>query len=381
MNRLSLTRAAATLALPCFAALAGCGADSAEPKADGAGSGRGSSAAGAGSDADADAGGGRTLGPSGSNTDDPGAGSNGDDGAASSGGGGTCEGFSIENGLVTPDMLIVLDRSSSMQSEGVDRWTPSVSGIKAITGELDDVIRFGLMAFPGRGSAGGRGGMSCAPGTLEVPIALGAAPVIATSLDGLSLIQSTPTAATLQAAHAALGADGSAKYVILVTDGAPNCSNGRSGGGQDPAAVAASVAAITAMNSAGIKTYVLGYDTQNDAELKAALDQMAQAGGTGAAAHRPIEDEAGLIQEFRSIVGMAAVGCTFELKTPPSDPNFVRAELDGMKLELDADDGFVLSPGLDVLTVQGAACTKLQSTTEQHTLSVSVECERQTPLF
>lgn len=108
---------------------------------------------------------------------------------------------------------------------------------------------------------------------------------------------------------------------------------------------------------------------------------MAQAGGTGATAHRPIEDEMGLIQEFGSIIGMAAVGCTFELETPPSDPNYVRAELDGEKLELDAADGFVLSTDLTVLTVQGAACDKLQSPTEQHTLSVTVECERQTPLF
>jgi hypothetical protein len=388
MNRLSITRAAAMRTHLCLAVLVavvqGCGADP-SPSKEGGGSGSGSNAAGAGSgsdtDTDAGAGGGSGSSPGGSGSADPGAGSDGEsDAAAPSGGGGTCEQFSIENGLVTPDMLIVLDRSSSMQGEGVDRWSPSVRGIKAITGELDDVIRFGLMAFPGRGSAGS-GGMSCAPGTLEVPIALAAAPAIATSLDGLTLIQSTPTAATLQAAHATLAASGGARYVILVTDGAPNCSNGRSGGGQDPAAVAASVAAIAAMHSAGIKTYVLGYDTQNDAELKAALDQMAQAGGTGATAHRPIEDETGLIQEFRSIIGMAAVGCTFELETPPSDPNYVRAELDGEKLELDAADGFVLSTDSTVLTVQGAACAKLQSATEQHTLSVTVACERQTPLF
>jgi von Willebrand factor type A domain len=307
--------------------------------------------------------------------------------------GAVCQQFTIANGRITPDMLIVLDRSSSMQGEGVDRWTPSVSGLKAITNELDETIRFGLMAFPGRGSdASLGGGMQCAAGTLEVPIALNAAPAIATSLDGLSLIQSTPTATTLSAAHNVLGtgmaqvdATLSAKFVILVTDGAPNCSNGQAGargggGGQDPAAVTASVAAIAAMQKDGIKTYVLGYDTQNDAQLKAALDQMAQAGGTGDMAHRPIEDEASLVQEFRRIVG-GAVSCEFALTMAPTDPNFVLVQLDGMKLALNGADGFALSADRKKLTVLGSACATLQSQNESHMLTVKVECERQTPLF
>lgn len=301
-----------------------------------------------------------------------------------------CQQFTIGSGRITPDMLIVLDRSSSMVDLlfGLDRWTPSVSGLKAITSELDDQIRFGLMAFPGRGSDFTLGGgMMCAAGTLEVPIGLNAAPMIATSLDSLQLIQTTPTASTLMAAHDVLGSGTaqldmtlSAKYVILVTDGAPNCSNGRAGGGGiggDQQAVADSVAAITAMQMDGIKTYVLGYGTQSDPILKAALDQMAQAGGTGDSAHRPIEDEASLVQEFRRILG-SAVSCDYALMTAPSDPNYVLVQLDGMKLDLNSPDGFVLSADRMRLTVVGAACTRLQSTSDPHMLTVKVECERQT---
>jgi hypothetical protein len=203
----------------------------------------------------------------------------------------------------------------------------------------------------------------------------------------LQLVQTTPTAPTLTAAHAVLGSGLaqvdttlSAKYVILVTDGAPNCSDGRAGGGGlggDQAAVAASVAAIAAMQMDGIKTYVLGYGTESDPVLKAALDQMAQAGGTGDSAHRPIENEASLVQEFQRILG-SAVSCDYALMTAPSDPNYVLVQLDGMKLDLNSPDGFALSADRKRLTVVGAACTKLQSTSETHMLTVKIECERQT---
>ncbi|HEX6243937.1 MAG TPA: hypothetical protein VFZ61_23640, partial [Polyangiales bacterium] len=235
------------------------------------------------------------------------------------------------------------------------------------------------------------GGMSCAPGTLEVPIGIGAAPAIATSLDGLTLVQSTPTASTLEAAHAVVGSgravlDGvtAAKYVILVTDGAPNCSNpnggfGGGGGGNDQAAVMASVAAIAAMQQDGVKTYVLGYDTQSDPTLKAALDQMAAAGGTGDSMHRAIDDQASLVDEFKRITG-AAASCDYSLAMAPSDPNFVLVQLDGQKLDLNGPDGFSLSGDRKRLTVLGAACVKLQAQNEQHTLSIRVACERQTLL-
>jgi hypothetical protein len=311
------------------------------------------------------------------------------------GSGATCQQVSIDSGRVVPDVLIVLDRSTSMLGFGVDRWTPSVAAIKAITRELDQVIRFGLMAFPGRGTATGGGldallggGMSCAAGSLEVPLGIGMAGAIGASLDALQLIQSTPTAATLEAAHMVLGTgtsalDGTtaAKIVVLVTDGAPNCSDDPLAFlANDAAAVADSVNAIAAMQRDGIKTFVVGYDTQSDPTLKTALDQMAQAGGTGDKEHRPIENEAGLVMQLHSIIG-AALSCQFTLAKAPTDPNYVSVTIDASKLSLDAPDGFVLSDDRMVLTLQGAACTQVQNESERHLVTVRVECERQTPLL
>jgi Mg-chelatase subunit ChlD len=302
-----------------------------------------------------------------------------------------CEIIKIDSGRVRPDMLLVLDRSNSMQGNGVDRWTPSVSGIKAITRSLEDRVDFGLMAFPGRGTGAIGTGQSCAAGTIEVPIASGNANAIATSLDGLQLIQSTPTAASLEAARTALTATSTqptnldvgsspiaAKYVVLVTDGAPNCTNGTTGGtrgGADTAAVDATVAAVEALAAAGIKTYVLGFGTKTDATLADALDRMAQAGDTGDTSHRAIEDEAQIVSEFQRIAG-DAVTCDFALATPPENPAYVAVTLDGTLLSLGDANGWQLSADKKRITVQGSSCNALKDPAVKHAISVEVRCTK-----
>jgi hypothetical protein len=89
------------------------------------------------------------------------------------------------------------------------------------------------------------------------------------------------------------------KYVLLVTDGAPNCTNGGGGGGGG-----------------------IGYNTKSDAQLSGALDRMAQAGDTGDKQRHAIEDGMALATEFQKIAG-AAAACEFVLNTQPSDPSHV----------------------------------------------------------
>jgi hypothetical protein len=304
-----------------------------------------------------------------------------------------CDAIKIPSGRVTPDMLIVLDRSTSMKNAQVNRWDPSVSGIKAFTSALDASVNFGLMAFPGSGAMAprtgglrGGGGMACAAGTVEVEVGPRASAAIAARLDQLELVQSTPTASTLQAAHQALKklaapGDGAAPklYVVLVTDGSPNCSNGMlgGGGGDDQQAVQDSIAAIAAMAKEDIKTYVVGFGTQGDPQLKSALDAMAQAGGTGDQAHRPIEDEAGLLAAFREI-SKTAVTCDYELGAPVNDPTYVDVQISGNAVRYNDPDGWVLGMDRRTLTLQGAACDSLANASVGTALSVEVKCEQVT---
>jgi hypothetical protein len=321
--------------------------------------------------------------------------------------GGVCSSNTVQTERVSPDMLIVLDRSLSMEQGG--RWAPSVSGLKAITSALQADIAFGLMVFPGTsaGSApidcfslpdiqltaeclalqeAGGSGLTCTAGSLNVAMGYNNGAAIAQALDSTAPDGATPTALTLQAARAELdkvvaGPDSLTppKYVLLVTDGAPNCTNGSLGnGGQDPAAVTASVSAIQGMAQAGIKTYVLGYNTSSDASLRAALDQMARAGGTGDTAHRAIENEAGLIAAFQQITS-SALSCEFALDQQVSDKIYVRVVLDGQQIVVDSADGWVLSADKRKVRLQGSACAQLA--TPGHTLNVSVECEPVPPPF
>lgn len=343
----------------------------------------------------------------------------GNAGGGGGGDGGICSATTVGTGRGAPDMLIVLDRSGSMQMNGVNRWTPSVNGIKSITASLQDRVSFGLMAFPGTGSGGGTGGGTaacdsitdfvqrlqciimnsggggggalggdaCQAGSLNVPIAPNNAQVIAAALDAMRPNGATPTAITLKAAHEALGTGGSSSpdapprtpYVLLVTDGAPNCTGGSFGnGGQDPQAVTDSVAAIAAMAADGIKTYVLGYGTQNDATLKAALDQMAVAGDTGDTAHRPVEDEASLVQTFAAISG-AVLSCDFKLDSAVNDKSFVLVTLDQKQLDVDTPNGWVLGADRQTVTLVGTACETIKDA--GHSVSVSVQCDPVRPLF
>ncbi len=304
-------------------------------------------------------------------------------------GDGVCMEYTLRNQHASPDMLIVLDRSGSMAASGndqmVDRWSGSVRGVKAITKKLDDVIQFGLMTFPSDSD--------CGAGTVKVGVAPTMASTISTTLDGISPDGSTPTTVSLKAAQQALNAlvinpDAlpRAKYVVLVTDGEPNCRPGELQAvlacGIDLACVAKevqktqieAVAAVQAMADEGIKTYVLGYQTAGTASL----DELAKAGDTGDTQHRAVENEAGLVAEFERIA-TKAVSCDFVLDQAPADPKFVLVQMDGQQLNLDQLDGWRMSADGRRVTVQGSACTALQDG-KDHVLSVRVLCEVVAPI-
>jgi hypothetical protein len=343
-----------------------------------------------------------TDGGSGSYGDGDGDGNGGDPSGGYTGGdGGACESHVVTNSKVTPEMLIVLDRSGSMKMGKTNRWDPSVTAIDNVTKSLQDSIEFGLMVFPGADSGSSSGGGSsctnlfdpscwtsaigslsdCQAGTVAVPIGIDKANDISTALAAMSPNGGTPTAVSLQAAHQLLGkatvtldsSQNVAKYVLLVTDGEPNCTIVSSNYNPDDY-VGDTVNQIKSLASDGIKTYVIGYNTTQDPE-KSAMDMMAAAGDTGMTTHIDVENGDDLQKAMEDIAGKAA-SCTVVLDKPVDTPQNVLVTIDQQRLIVNQPDGngFTISSDMKTVTVEGTSCEMLKSSSD-HVITVNVLCQ------
>jgi hypothetical protein len=287
-----------------------------------------------------------------------------------------------------------------MKMGSTNRWDPSVAAIESVTKSLQDSIEFGLMVFPGSDTGSSSGGSSCAsgdwlcllqgfgnnidqcqPGTTIVPIGIDKANDISTALNGMQPNGSTPTAASLQAAHQLRGkvttmldsSQNVAKYVLLVTDGEPNCGGG-SGLGDD---VPNTVNQIKSLAADGIKTYVIGYNTTQDPE-KSSMDMMAAAGDTGMTTHIDVENGDDLQKALEDIAGKAA-SCTVVLDKPVDNPQNVLVTIDQQRLIVNEPDGngFTIGSDMKTVTIEGTSCDKLKSDSN-HVITVNVLCQTAT---
>ena len=318
---------------------------------------------------------------------DAGTGKTGSGSSAGDPGDNTCDALTVSARPNAPQILIVLDRSGSMvglggtQNAGRNRWQGSMNAVQKVTAQLTETVAFGLMTFPAKSGLsipglGGLGGVAstCTPGKVDVPVATNSATMIADVLrTSTPDYGATPTAATLEAARGALEADGTCadcteapKFVLLVTDGQPTC--GASGGGDTtPADIDATNAAIDKLHDDGILTYVVGYDTQNDATVAATMNGFAKHGGTDH--HYPVENETMLVNELIRIAS-ALVPCEYELSSEVDDPNYVRVTIDGEQQNL--SDGAWRIDGKKI--VLEGSCDKLKDA-KAHDLRIVRECE------
>jgi len=223
-----------------------------------------------------------------------------------------------------PDILILLDRSNSMAGGSPSCWSSVTAALTSITADMDAQINFGLMVFP-------YGSTECAPpsGVPEVTISEEEnAAAIATTLGALGPDGGgTPTTAAMIAAANYLSglADESTKYILLATDGGPNCSS--DAGLQCPACqttqldgsscythndclddVLAILTAEQISVEMGIDIYVVGLGGVLDSVYLDVMTSIAAAGGTDD--FYPADTPADLTAAFDEIAA-AAVSCEF----------------------------------------------------------------------
>ena len=230
------------------------------------------------------------------------------------------------------DLLLVLDRSGSMADDiatdnsctGRGGGSPCSPKWPAMTDSLNQVlasspagVQWGLKFF------GSPNKPACTVNQgVEVAVGPNTAANIQAAIAGTSPSDNTPTKAAINAAVAYFGTvnDSLAHYILLATDGLPNCDPGNSSTVTDTS-IQDAADAIAAALKADIRTYVVGIGAQTGN-----LDNFASAGGTGN--YFPATSPDQLTAALGSIV-VAVASCTFPLSKAPPNPDNVVVEFNG----------------------------------------------------
>jgi hypothetical protein len=304
------------------------------------------------------------------------------------------------------NVYFVLDRSGSMEAEMPDSSLTRLQTARAVLASILRIIghrvRYGAAAFPTTANP-----EDCSPGGQVFPPTLGGLPpceggddrVLQQFLARLGTLAprgATPTAATLRALGPTLRELEGETYVVLVTDGAPNCNldatceasectlniEGATVGGRgcdasfnccDAALTGEGMggycvdsddteAAVSALADDGIATYVVGMP---GAEAYASLlSRLAKAGGTARddadVSYYAAADTDALYEALYAIGTSIALACSITLDEPPSDPAMVNVYFDGEIVPADPDDGWSWD-GTTTIRVNGDACVRLES--------------------
>ncbi len=299
---------------------------------------------------------------------------------------GCVESFDLPKGP-PPNVVIVLDRSGSMDQVPMtgtgNLWAQTTGAIRSIVMLTQSQIRWGIGFFPGT--------TDCEAEPIAVPVAADNYTPIDAAIARKGPGGATPTTDGINRAIAYLDtvADPGKKYIMLATDGAPNCAAmctcpdtwtlmgtecvkmlcpmcGISridcirGDDQD-----AAIAAVTAAANKGYHTYVVGLATSPTWE--AVLDKLAEAGKEprpGMPKYYKASDRADLEAAMRAIASKV-ISCEFALSTPPSDPDRTRLFLGGMSVPRDPTrkEGWEFGPGDKSVIFYGSWCQMVQDGT------------------
>jgi hypothetical protein len=351
---------------------------------------------------------------------------NGGDGS-NLGEGGGCGSTKIVANPLLVNVLLVVDKSLSMEDKpagfAINKWTALSDALASTLEQTQDKIRYGLDLYPYSGKSGGALASSCqmpsttAPVVVPVQDGVDAAPLILAALDKNPPSGATPTAAALTRAliYYTTGAGKSlegAKYVLLATDGGPNCNGDLSctaeactacldhpescGAGTnlcDPKTDkdgafnclddTDSVSAVAELTKAGIQTIVVGIpgteayvDTLNALATASGVtnpdappDYFAVSAKAGAE---------GLAEALGHITTGLVRSCELHLEEEPPDRENLFVVIDDADITRDDPDGWTI-PDPDpthtppVIEITGALCEKIKTEGVEY-INVSYGC-------
>ena len=324
---------------------------------------------------------------------------------------GSCGGTTITATARDASALIVLDKSGSMLQRPpgytVKKWPALKTALAASLDKAKKRMSLGLELFPYDATtpiASPCSGNCCAmpsgSAAINVPIEAGetALPKILAAMNATEPGGATPTAEAMKRAleYFTTGAGKDVKgdkYVILATDGGPNCNttltcdvdhctanldgtcaagnccDPSTGGSKidcvDDAAVLTQLAALA---TAGVKTFVIGIPGSE--AYNGFLDQFAEAGKITSPTPPPkyfavnaAGGVGGLEAVFDLITGSLITTCRLQLASDPADRSKLNVVVDGKIVPQDGPDGWSLDTSTSPPTVvlRGATCTTMES--------------------
>jgi len=299
--------------------------------------------------------------------------------------------------LDPPSLYFVLDRSGSMAVNG--KWPTILRVIDEVSIRLGSRAKLGAAVFPDPSADG-----CVAGGQVFPPVLMGQKPgppvrgdgafgdagpidvAFASALNRIVASGGTPTAATLQGLLPVLQGFGGKMYVVLATDGGPNCDATTSCTGAtctlniegdnactatgpdccDPATggtpldcldAQPTVDAVTAFAKAGIPVYVVG--VPGSEPYAALLDELAVAGGTARGSEPQYYavstyDQQAFQSAMSAIAAKVTGTCTLTLDQLPPVADEINVFLDGKALAQPGPDGWTITG--KTVTVEGKSC-------------------------
>ncbi len=317
--------------------------------------------------------------------------------------------------IKTVNMMLVIDKSGSMEDtpSGFDdsKWASLGSALKDSLTSVADQMNFGLLLYPYDPAAGDeQTDVTCAvpddSSAVRVPVGEGTStvPDIVKTVTATQPSGGTPTAAALNAAYEYfVNGDGASltgdKYVLLATDGGPNCNSLNTSCESDAEKCTINldnrctgrpnccihpttkmvqseqcldddevIRSIEKLAEAHIPTFVVGIPgTEAYASY---LDAFAVAGGKenpagpkyyAVSADGGVE---GLTDVFSTIVTQLVHSCDIPLDQPPDDLEKVNVAIDCMvapKEEADGGWDIDTSETPNILKLKGVTCEGVQT--------------------
>jgi Mg-chelatase subunit ChlD len=313
-----------------------------------------------------------------------------------------CGEATIEIPITTPNVVLVLDKSGSMVANSWDgdgdpntpdvtRWFSLFNVVEFIAAEFDNSMNLGMVLYPSKKALSQYNINAClVEPTPDVETAPGNGATILATMppEGATSVQiagGTPARAGMITAidHLSSIQDGLPQFMVLVTDGAANCSlDAASEEERFEIYDGALATTVTEAAGNGIPTFVVGIDikdelseTKQDGNPDATntfeqLNSLAVAGGVPKNdpneqfynSQNQIE-----LQDALTAIAQQVLPCVIDLDPIPVYPNFVEVEVNGTNYgntqvtDCDTEDGWqFVDDTFAQIQLCGAACTGFQ---------------------